>query len=182
MVSKEVIKPATIDGERLLKVLADHTWILNVPGWPALSNPRIPANRISPSAFMPEDKIPPVPPHSRIRIPMKSPLFGRPLGHVKSIDPSKSRELQRVEVDISTMPICGLPVEEMPYNLHGLVNGLRRFGKVIRYLHPQEVHFPYEFFDISPRKIYQAHFPLFSLCDRLVLDIGEIHPPLHRIA
>ncbi len=35
MMPKEVINPPTIDGQGLIKVLADHAWILNVPGWSA---------------------------------------------------------------------------------------------------------------------------------------------------
>ncbi len=182
MVSKEVVKPTTIDGKGPLEVLSDHTWILNVPGWPTPSNLCIPANRISFPASMPEDKIPQVPLNSRIRILMKSPLLGGPFGHVKPKELSKPGELQGVEVDISAMPVCYLQLEEMLYDPCSLVNGLRGLGKVIRHLHPQQIHFRHEFLDVFLGKLFQALFAPFSLFERLVLDVGEIHPPLNRIA
>src|SRR5664280_1714843 len=101
----EIIYPPAIYRQSLVKIINDHTRVLDVPGRPAPANLRIPIAAVAIPVSVPENEIPEVPLYTGICILVKPYLLLRPLRHIETEQLSKALEFQRIKIYIIEIPV-----------------------------------------------------------------------------
>ena len=109
---------------------------------------------------------------------MKAPPSGRPSAHVEPVELPETGKLQGIEVDVALVSIGDLELQEALDHRGRRFDMIRGQGQIVGGLDSQKVHLAEKSVDVLLGELLDGDAFFMRFLDRLVFDVGEVHPPL----